>query len=78
MVIFENGHHIMDYLGEQLAEHEKGERYGMVQDPIALGVKIVIPMMNLTHHSLTVHSQVELQHLLTTNLNLKLMLDIRC
>ena len=48
----------------------------MVQDPTALGVKIVIQRMGMIYHSLTVHSQEELLHLLTTNLNLKLMLDM--
>ena len=27
-VIFENGVHIMDFVGVQLAEHEREERYG--------------------------------------------------
>ena len=66
----------MAYVSEQLAEHEGEERYGMVQGPIALGVEIVIQRMGMIHHSLTVHSQEESQHLLPTNLSLKLMLDI--
>ena len=48
----------------------------MVQDPTALGVKIVIQKIDLIHHSLTVHSQEVLQHLLIINLKLKLMLDM--
>ena len=47
-------------MGEQLAEHEREERYGMVQDPTALGVKIVIQRMGMIHHLLTVRSQEEL------------------
>ena len=62
--------------GEQLAEHEREERYGDGTGPYCIGVKIVIQKMDLIHHSSTVHSQEVLQHLLITNLNLKLMLDM--
>ena len=53
-VIFQNGQHIVDYVGEIIAEHEREERYGMAQVHTALGERIVIQMMGLIHLRWTV------------------------
>ena len=36
-ILFENGTHIIDYVGEQLAEHEREERYGDGTGPYCIG-----------------------------------------
>ena len=35
-IIFQNGAHIVDYVGESIAEHEREQRMGMAQGLIAL------------------------------------------
>ena len=69
--------HIVDYVGEIIAEFMRGKKgMGMVQDHTALEEKTVIQMTDLTHLWWIVLLQEEWLHLLTTSLNLKLMLGM--
>ena len=74
-VIFVNGEHIIDYVGETIAEHEREERYGDT-GPYCIGERIVIQRMGLIHLWWIVLLQEVWLLLLTTNLSLKLMLGM--
>ena len=53
-VIFQNGQHIIDYVGEIIAEHEREERYGNGTGPYCIGGEAV----SYTHLTLPTNREV--------------------